>query len=441
MYLAFDDTDSEEGLCTTYLATEVINNIHETGLDLIGFPKLVRLNPAVPWKTRGNGAVFMKLGVGHGVKKEIGKIDGEKIYCYVKSKKVTAEPSEVLKKILPIVEKNRKPDSDSGVIVSMKKPMPALYWKGVRYIVEKQEVIDILDEIGAEYYEFGNGRGLIGAASAMACRLQNKTLEYISYRKKENWGTERIFDKHSVGAMDKAVPSTFNNWDEETQKPCIFPGTPCPVLYGIRGENSNDLFKAANIVKTEFTDRHMIFQTNQGSDDHIIKNFDALIPMSSYQIEGNVFEIKKIPGGHLILTIEVSHRRIDCTVYEPAKKFRDAITWLSSGDRVMVMGELRENPRTLNVEKLKVISLVEEFEKISNPVCEICNKKMESVGSKKGYRCRECKTTSSEAIFEEKTRWIVPGWYEPPPSARRHLSKPLKRMNETQPLSFVNSRI
>jgi tRNA(Ile2)-agmatinylcytidine synthase len=66
---------------------------------------------------------------------------------------------------------------------------------------------------------------------------------------------------------------------------------------------------------------------------------------------------------------------------------------------------------------------------------------MESVGKGQGYRCRKCHTKSQSGIFEENVRWIVPGWYEPPTAARRHLSKPLKRMGMTQPIEFVNRRI
>ena len=67
MFVAADDTDSMRGNCTTYLATEIIRVlVYEDGLDLIGFPRLVRLNPAIPWKTRGNGALVMRFGKGTG---------------------------------------------------------------------------------------------------------------------------------------------------------------------------------------------------------------------------------------------------------------------------------------------------------------------------------------------------------------------------------------
>ena len=32
---------------------------------MIGYPRLVRLNPNIPWKTRGNGAISIKLENGN----------------------------------------------------------------------------------------------------------------------------------------------------------------------------------------------------------------------------------------------------------------------------------------------------------------------------------------------------------------------------------------
>jgi len=51
MWVGIDDTDSLKGGCTTYVATELVDKLK---YDLIGFPRLVRLNPNIPWKTRGN---------------------------------------------------------------------------------------------------------------------------------------------------------------------------------------------------------------------------------------------------------------------------------------------------------------------------------------------------------------------------------------------------
>ncbi len=82
LYIGIDDTDSINGGCTTWLATEVIKELSE--FDLIGCPRLVRLNPNVPWKTRGNAAVALTLGKGLGMKKLIGEFDGKQFFTLKK---------------------------------------------------------------------------------------------------------------------------------------------------------------------------------------------------------------------------------------------------------------------------------------------------------------------------------------------------------------------
>lgn len=438
MYVSFDDTDSTEGLCTTYLATEIIRR---TDLDLIGYPRLVRLNPAVPWKTRGNGSLSLRLGRGSGKKIKIGKIGDQEIFCFQKEGPKEKNIADLMKSLVPIIEENREDSSDTGIVISEKKPSQSFYWNGVRSILDKQAVLDELERIGAVYHEFGNGRGLIGSVCGMAWRPRDSTYELIAYRPEERWGTDRMLEKESIKRMDQSYNSTFNSWEERFCKVSMVPGTPCPVMYGLRGDSVEDLPKAADMIFTEPLDRKLIFLTNQGTDDHIITDFNSLEPMRSYYIEGDVLSIKNLTGGHVVMKIKTSLGDLDCTAYEPSKEFRTAVGWLFSGDRIGVMGELRVEPRTVNIEKFKVIRTAKEFVKKSNPICHTCGRTMESVGKDKGYRCRSCKTSSSEAVFEENLRWIIPGWYEPPASSRRHLSKPLKRMGLEQPVDFVNRRI
>lgn len=437
MYLSVDDTDSTEGLCTTFLATEIIKSVD---LDLIGHPRLVRLNPAVPWKTRGNGSLSLKFGYGTGKKTKIGKIGNWDIFFHEKQKTEEPDPEELLDSVIPIVNEFRRKDSDTGVVVSSVKPLRKFYRKGVSTIVERKEVDDEIERIGALTYALGNGRGLIGSVCGMAWRPGDRTYELIAYRPENRWGTERIFDPESIGAMDSSFPSTFNSWEPRFRKVAMVPATPCPVMYGLRSDDPSVLFSASESIISEEIERKMIFLTNQGTDDHIIRKPEILSPMSSYYVEGTVESVKRIIGGHVFLSIGTKYGRLECAAYEPSKEFRYLLEWLYPGDRVGVMGELRDEPRTLNIEKLKVVSTATEISKISNPVCPGCGRTMESVGKNKGYRCRKCRTFSEKPITEEKTRQAVPGWYEPPVSARRHLSKPLKRSGECQPVEFVNGR-
>ena len=66
--IGIDDTDSKTEMCTTYLTIEILKT---SNLDLVGYPNLVRLNPNIPLKTRGNAAISITLGRGGGERTEI----------------------------------------------------------------------------------------------------------------------------------------------------------------------------------------------------------------------------------------------------------------------------------------------------------------------------------------------------------------------------------
>ncbi|MCL2890619.1 MAG: tRNA(Ile)(2)-agmatinylcytidine synthase [Methanomassiliicoccaceae archaeon] len=440
MYIAVDDTDSRTGNCTTYLLTEIMRELSD--IDIIGNPRLVRLNPAVPWKTRGNGSLVLRVGYGTGPKKQTGVISGEKIFCYDEATEREPNAAEILERLIPIVHSNRSEGSDPGLVISKERPPASLYRDGVTKIITKERVMKELERIGATTFEMGCGRGVIGAACGMAWEPADSTYEVLAYRHRSKWGTVRYVDHESVREMDSMFPGTFNSWEERHKKVTMVPSTPCPVLFGLRGDDERETVNAAMHLRTEPIERWVTFLTNQGTDDHVIRNSKELIANRSYDIEGAVISnAVRIRGGHSFIDIDTTYGTVTCAAYEPSKEFRLLFDNLAPGDRVRVIGELRDHPRTFNAEKVYVSSTTETYEKISNPVCASCGKRMQSAGKGEGYRCRGCGTRSDEPIMRKETRWAVPGWYEPPASARRHLSKPLKRMNEEQRVEFVNSRI
>jgi len=66
LHIGIDDTDSEKGGCTTYTATVLFQELSSRGFKPSDFPWLVRLNPNIPWKTRGNGALAVHFFVDEG---------------------------------------------------------------------------------------------------------------------------------------------------------------------------------------------------------------------------------------------------------------------------------------------------------------------------------------------------------------------------------------
>jgi len=429
IYVAFDDTDSLKGMCTTFLATEMINEFGD--LDLVGYPRLVRLNPNVPWKTRGNGALCLRFGRGTGGKFKVGELDGRDIFAWTQSTN-HPPPEEILPRAVAVLEKWAEFGdrlTNPAVAVIDRKPPPSMYWKAVRDIVPIAEARDAARMAGA-FKAYKNGRGIVGCVAAAAWRPLDKTYEILAYRQRERWGTEREIDAESVIEMDRRFRSTFNNYDYLNRKVTIAPGSPCPILFGIRAEEPSHLEKAMRTIRSETPDRWFIFETNQGTDEHLVKAGKTLKRHTSVNLRGRVAGPPKvIPGGHVIFPLDHGGR-IDCAVYEPSKQFRRVARALMAGDEIMVCGSVRNEPKTVNVEKLCIGELTESRVKVSNPSCPGCGKRMKSIGRDAGFRCLACGTKAPATAGEWKKvkRPLKTGWYEPPVSARRHISMPLKRM-------------
>ncbi len=429
MYIAVDDTDSREGMCTTFLATELIREFEN--YRLLDYPRLVRLNPNVPWKTRGNGAIVLTFGEGSEKEDIIGDVDGE-VWTFQGENKRKEKDFERVKKVVEGLAHLQSSKTDPGVIVSEKRPSRELYEKAVKDIVELEEVLDILDREAYEYKGYGEKRGLIGASAALAWRPEDFTYELLTYRREERWGTPRDLNERDIKDLDFTLDSTFDSYDNEENKQAIAPKSPCPVLYGVRGEHPQELQRALDKVRGEKPERWITFLTNQGTDDHIqqLQILEAE-PWNSVEIQGEVCSKPcSIEGGHVLFDVKDETGQITAAAYEPTKSFREVMKKLIVGDRVRLWGGVRKDPRTLNIEKMKIQDLEKKVIKIRNPECPECGKRMSSMGTDAGYRCKRCriKADEDEAVREKVDRELNEEFYEVPVSARRHLSKPLKRI-------------
>jgi tRNA(Ile2)-agmatinylcytidine synthase len=404
--------------------------------DIIGYPRLVRLNPNVPWKTRGNGALCLQIGKTQGTDKEkIGVINGLEVFrCPTSFTELSQTEQDHLARIVrETIESQARVDDQNtnpGFVLLSERPSSDFYWKAVTTVVSLDDAVLLLQRHHAVFEGYKNKRGLIGATAAICWEPEDRTYELITYRPQNRWGTQRMVDTFSVQSMDAACPSTFDNYDWENHHNRIVPASPCPILYGIRGDDPRSLVTASSLVKSEPFESWLLFETNQGTDDHVQKkNINQIQPFESVIIQGVVVTYPHtIPGGHVLFTLKDATGTIDCAAYEPTKEFRRIIRGLFSGDLVQVSGGVRQQPRTINLEKIWVKHLVSVMDKIENPVCPQCGKHMKSKGTHQGYTCRKCGTKSSTSKLQRKKRELQPGFYEVPVCARRHLSKPLKRM-------------
>lgn len=428
-YLSFDDTDSLDGMCTTYLAAVMVEEFSD--LDLIGFPRLVRLNPNVPWKTRGNAAICLALGTGLGKPFQVGEVNGERICAFPEGRR--ADLDEVFSRAKRQIERHAHfscERTNPGLVVSETRPSPSLYWSAVREIIPLSLAEKAVNAVDGTIGKFKNGRGVIGSAASMAWRPRDRTFEVIAYRSKERIGTRRDVNFESVDQMDSQFSSTFHNLDRDSGHLAIAPASPCPVLFGIRGDSPEDLLSARKKIVSEVPESWLLFLTNQATDDHLRRQrISELRPRDGVRITGTVSRAAtEIPGGHVFFEITDGVETIMCAVYEPSGKMRNGARALAIGDRVEVFGSMRERPFEVNVEKMRILAYSIRKVKAENPKCPICGKHMKSAGYGAGFRCRRCgeKAPFESAGFSER---VTPplGWYEPPVCSRRHLYKPVSR--------------
>ncbi len=418
VYVGIDDTDSASGMCTTYICCVIMDRLISCGFRVDGPPRLIRLNPFAPHKTRGNGAVSFKI--------------------VLKSKKEVEQAKKIIQDMVGNLAVMGDPKTNPGLVFYEGKITPELQdyaLRTIRTIVSQEEAEKLAGNLGADIFKYKKGRGVIGSLAAIGCPLTDATYELLAYREPANYGKKRMVDEDSVlGMNQKTYPNTFDNVDDGYMT--ITPHTPCPVLYGIRGETMGAVEEAHKLVKvSEPIEFFRVFLTNQHTDMHL-QNIDAISNMKQFQcyiVPGTVrTQPVVIEGGHVIFVLEDESGEVECAAYEPTKKFRDVVRHLAPGDQVIVYGGIG-NKGTLNVEKIKITSLAPVYEYL-NPICD-CGKRMKSAGKGKGYKCPRCGSkmpTGSEEDVEvrekrEIERMIKPGFYEVPPSARRHLSKPLVR--------------
>ena len=421
IHIGLDDTDSTRKGCTTYVAALLVEKLEKLGASFIDYPNLIRLNPNVPWKTRGNGALCLRIRYDELAEDEIKEV------------------------VLSTVEKNADlqfKGTDPGVVFlrgsRIPKEIRAFARKAITGIVTLKEALKLLEKYKGEAVGFKNGRGVIGGLAAIGETLETDyTYEILAYRIPENYGLKREVDEASIFMMDKATsPYTFNNVDMDKRRVIITPRGPDPILFGIRGENPEILKKAFRMTNSfEPVERWVIFRSNQGTDAHLkrISSLSELRPYSSVIVRVHVADNPHmIRGRHVIFPVEDQTGQVDCAAYEPSGTLRKAARELLEGDYLQVYGSVRapstKRPLTLNIEKIQLLRLAPKII-YQNPRCPKCDKRMKSMGKKKGYRCERCGFRDAQiAKLEFKAkRELNRGLYVASARSQRHLTKPLVR--------------
>jgi len=415
--IGIDDTDSSREMCTTYLTVEILRR---TSLDLIGFPNLVRLNPNIPLKTRGNAAISLTLGRGEGERRIVGTIDGEAVYSFPRYREEKMDID-----ILSIIERFSPKDerTNPALIISHERGNPEFYWEAVREFIDFRNV---LGKVKGDVRTINGDVGIVGANAAISWPGERVTYELISYLDQSRWGGEHSVDDESAKYLEMNFQDTFDNYDFQNGYNAIRPTTKTPVLFGIRGIDPVLLAKHRSVVRSEPYSSYLIYVTNQGTDDHLVeRTIDETKLYNSSILTGFLKDNPSwLRGGVLQFTLEDGHGEIKAVAMEPTKQFRLLLSKLRKGDRVRVYGGVTK-PGFINLEKINVLSL-STVKHIIPPVCRKCGTRMESYGRNSGFRCRKCGARTMKGEEFTERRDIQPGFYEVPVIARRHLSRPLK---------------
>jgi tRNA(Ile2)-agmatinylcytidine synthase len=420
MHIGLDDTDSTRKGCTTYITALLVEKLERLNVTFLDYPNLIRLNPNVPWKTRGNGALCLRIKHTLGLEDEIRET----------AMRLVEEHSDLSFK-----------GTDPGIVFLRNEKIPeeikAFAENAVTGIVTLKEAMRLIRKVGGEALGFKTCRGIIGALAAIGQTLEDYTYEVIAYRALQNFGSKRRIDEASIFKMDELTrPYTFNNVDKEKSRVVITPRGPDPILFGIRGETPEVVKKAFGMVKTlEPVDRWLVFRTNQGTDAHLerVAALTQMVPYSSVVAKGVVSRSPRlVPVRHVIFSIKDKTGEVDCAAYEPTGSLRKVARKLVVGDNLKVYGAVRKASSskrlTINLEKIEVLSLASKT-MFQNPVCQKCGKRLKSMGKDQGFRCKKCRRRFDDAKKVQTTvkRELKLGLYVTSTRSQRHLTKPLRR--------------
>ena len=150
MHIGFDDTDSTRGGCTTHVAALLMEKLEKLNVTFLDYPQLIRLNPNVPWKTRGNGALCLRIKHNTDLEEQI---------------KDTA---------ISLVEEHADLNfkgTDPGIAFLTQDTVPdevtAFAKNAITNIVTLKEATALIEKFEGEALGFNTCRGIIGALAAI----------------------------------------------------------------------------------------------------------------------------------------------------------------------------------------------------------------------------------------------------------------------------------
>lgn len=429
LIIGLDGYDSNFSGCTTHFTLFFLHYLKKSlkQFRLIGDPLLVRLNPNIPFKTRGNASVSVMLE-GNLSYEDVLRAADEASMIYSFEKKGTIAVA-----MLDYVSDEKK-----------RRVLSDFYRKSVTDFVPHKLAEEIAEEVGVAVEGY---KSLVGALASIGYAFSgdDSTFELLAYRDPRNMG-ERSVDREYVARELLAYESLFNNVGKKKNRLVAIPRGPDPVLIGIRGIDKRDLLKAFVKISPhmEKSSSWCVFRSNQHTDPHAIpRKIGELRVYRMGVIEGVVVGkpvIKK--GGHAFLRIKDASGDIEVAFYKETNPMNVVASKLISGDVLRVLGGAvdgkGDEAMIFEAEKLWVLR-APDLEVKLNPKCPKCGARMESAGKEKGFKCPKCGyrfrgKLEKETIFLK--RELPSGPISPLEGRLRHIVKPPEL--DGRPLPRVN---
>lgn len=347
-------------------------------------PSLVRLNPFVPWKTRGNAAVAAELLLHEQVSAE------GILLC-------AAELAD---------QYNGEWERKGGVVVlqdpsaEQAEALASVYRKALTDVLAPNFLPDAVAPGSASNLLAAGKRGVLGALAAAGFVVSSnpRTFELLLYRRAELYERDRGLSDDVIKTLEhKYRGSLFNNFDWSEGKAVAIPKGPDPVMVGLRAlepcallESVGDLLRLAGSAVEAWA----LFQSNQHTDAHALPVKAGLLrPYRAGLLEGVVASRPLVArGGHVSFEIADETGCVEVFCYGPTKPLSTAASMLRVGDYVRVLGGAvphKAGGLAFNAQKMWILEEAPEL-KLANPRCPACGKRLKSSGSRGGYKCPRC---------------------------------------------------
>ena len=424
VHIGLDDFDSPYGLCTTYAAAHILRMIKETfEAELLDYPLLIRLNPNIPLKTRGNAGVAIRIII-------------EKDSF-----------SDLLESILRQVEDLshaffRKTQPALAIYATEKYVIDSIinivYEEALRSVITPKILLRKLRNLKMGHLLVFSPmstipRGIVGAVASIGAILDDYTFELLAYRLERNIGGKRQIDEASVLKMnEKMFPLTFGNVDG--QKILIAPKGPDPVLLGIRGETPEAVFEAFRMIEHEEIEFWCMFRSNQATSAHIrsIRHVEDAHPYETIMINCEVISARR-EDDRVFLRAHANGGYVEGVAYRLQRGLQSKILKLKPGDIIkLVIAVFSKTKDTIagNIEEFIPIQLVPEIIK-RNPRCPRCCARLKKK-SKDMLYCKKCglriKGDFKITLRIPRHELRIGKRYLASPRAHRHLTMPNERI-------------